>query len=120
MPKLKELIRRAVSSAKPAAPSADGPAEPEPKAKVCLGAAYDSRVVPAVQRARRRGAGSRAAQLWGNADGSTDRKEAGFRQLGGFYKIDRDAHQKFARMTDGQKTAKARGCGRAATTSASP
>lgn len=121
MPNLKELLRQALSNAKPAAPSADKQAEPEPEAKVCLDAAYDSKEsyrlfdehgVEGPVPVRR--------NFSGNANGSTARKEAGFRQLGGFDKIDRDAQQKFAKMTDEQKTAKARGCRRAATTTASP
>ena len=39
-PNLGELLRQALSNAKPASPS-DGPAPAEPKAKVCLDAAYD-------------------------------------------------------------------------------
>ena len=74
--------------------------------KVCLDAAYDSKEsyrlfdehgVEGLVPVRRNFAG--------NANGSMDRKEAGFRQLGGFDKIDRDAQQKFAKMTDEQKTA---------------
>ena len=145
MPNLKELLRQALSNAKPAEPSVDKPAEPVPKVKVhgdkvgvldrlvdkpaepvpkvkvCLDAAYDSKEsyrlfdehgVEGPVPVRRNFAG--------NANGSTARKEAGFRQLGGFDRIDRDAQQKFAKMTDEQKTAKARGCRRAATTTASP
>ena len=106
MPNLKELLRQALSNAKPAAPSADKQAEPEPKAKVGLDAAYDSKEsyrlfdehgVEGLVPVRR--------NFSGNANGSTARKEAGFRQLGGFDKIDRDAQQKFAKMTDEQKTA---------------
>ena len=41
MPNLGELLRQALSNAKPAPPPEDGPAEP--KAKVCLDAAYDSK-----------------------------------------------------------------------------
>lgn len=95
-----------MSNAKPAPPTEDGPAPAEPKAKVCLGAAYDSKEshglfdehgVEGLVPVRR--------NFSGNAGGSMDRKEAGFRQLGGFDKIDRGAQQKFARMSAEEKTA---------------
>lgn len=95
-----------MSNAKPAPPTEDGPAPAEPKAKVCLGAAYDSKEshglfdehgVEGLVPVRR--------NFSGNAGGSMDRKEAGFRQLGGFDKIDRGAQQKFARMSVEEKTA---------------
>ena len=96
MPNLEELLRQAPSNAKPA----------DPKAKVCLDAAYDSK--ESCRLFVERGVEGSAPARHGfsdNAGGSTDRKEAGFRQLGGFDKIDRGVQQKFARMSAKQKAA---------------
>ena len=116
----KELLRRALSNAKPAAPSADGPAEPEPKVKACLGAAYDSKEPYRLFEGHGVGGPVPARRNFGQRRRIRGPQGGRIPAAGGFGKIDRDAQQKFARMTDEQKAAKARGCGRAATTRASP